>query len=110
MAWLTRDGEVLASLEATGIGTGRLRQLMAGDPPEGAFLVRSPLVLHTMGLGRAIDVAFCDAELTVLTTLSLDRWRLARPRPRTRQLLIARAGAFERWGLAVGDHLEVKGA
>jgi hypothetical protein len=54
-------------------------------------------------------VAFCDADLTVLTTLWLERWRIARPRAHTRQLLIARAGAFERWGLAVGDHLEVKG-
>jgi uncharacterized membrane protein (UPF0127 family) len=82
---------------------------MAANPVEGAFLIRPPLVLHTIGVGSPLDVAFCDAELTVLSTLWLNRWRVARPRPRSRQLLIAKRGAFERWGLAVGDQLEVKG-
>jgi uncharacterized membrane protein (UPF0127 family) len=83
---------------------------MGPGPLEGAFLVRPPLVLHTIGVRCAIDVAFCDTDLTVLATVWLDRWRVARPRPRTRQLLITKAGAFERWGLAVGDRLEVKGS
>jgi hypothetical protein len=54
-------------------------------------------------------VAFCDAELQVLTTVWLNRWRVALPRLHARRLIIARAGAFERWHLAVGDRLEVKG-
>jgi hypothetical protein len=77
---------------------------------EGAFLVRPPLVLHTIAVCCAVDVAFCDADLTVLATLWLGRWRVARPRAGTRQLLMAKAGAFDRWGLAVGDRLEVKGS
>jgi hypothetical protein len=39
----------------------------------------------------------------------LDRWRIALPRRIARRLVVAEAGTFERWHLAVGDRLEVKG-
>jgi uncharacterized membrane protein (UPF0127 family) len=109
MAWLIREGEVLASLEvATSIGV-RFRGSAGRDQLEGALLLRPPLVLHTIGRPFAVDVAFCDADLKVLTTVWLDRWRIALPRRMARRLVVAEAGAFERWHLAVGDRLEVKG-
>jgi len=35
--------------------------------------------------------------------------RMAVPRRRGRTVIEAQAGAFERWGLQVGDHLELRG-
>ena len=111
MAWLTRDGEVLASLEVAESPGARLVGLAGRDRLEGALLLSPPpLVLHTIGLSYAFDVAFCDADLQVLSTISLARWRVALPRRHARRVVLAEAGAFERWRLAVGDHLEVKGA
>src|SRR5438105_14799741 len=106
MAWLTRDGEVLASLEVAESPGARLVGLAGRDRLEGALLLSPPPVLHTIGLSYALDVAFCDADLQVLTTISLARWRIALPRLHARRMILAEAGAFERWRLAVGDHLE----
>jgi hypothetical protein len=55
-----------------------------------------------------VDVAFLDRDLVVLHTLRLRRYWLALPRLRTRSVLEAEAGAFERWGLKVGDRLEIQ--
>ncbi len=51
----------------------------------------------------------CDADLVVLETIRMRRWRVGRPRLAARAVLEAEAGAFERWRLAPGDQLEVKG-
>jgi uncharacterized protein len=56
-----------------------------------------------------IDVAFCDADLVVITTVRLERHRVCLPRVRARAVVEAEAGAFERWKLRTGDQLEIKG-
>jgi hypothetical protein len=101
MPWLTRDGEVLATLEMSG-SVGRC-------PSDRALVLRPPLVLHTIAQPFGVDVAFCNHDLEVLSVVWLRRWRIARPRPRARRLVVARAGAFERWRLSAGDRLEIKG-
>ena len=109
MAWLVRDGDVLAAVDVVesrrpGRGLGSLKDL------EGALLLRRrPLVVQTLTAGVAVDVAFCDREMAVLCTVFLSRRGLARPRPTAACAVVAKAGAFERWGLAIGDRLEVKG-
>jgi uncharacterized protein len=105
MAWLTRDGEVLATLEKSGhrlSGGGRC-------PADCALLLPAPLVLHTVAKPFGVEVAFCDHDLVVIATLWLRPWRVARPRLRARHVVLARAGAFERWRLSTGDRLEIKG-
>jgi len=101
MAWLTRDGEVLATLELSG-SVGRC-------PADSALLVRAPLLLHTIAKPSGVEVAFCNRDLKVLSVVWLKRWRVARPRLGARRLVVARAGAFERWRLTAGDRLEIKG-
>jgi uncharacterized protein len=108
VAWLVRDGDVLAAVEVVdsrrpGRGVAGLKDL------EGALLLRRPLVVQTLTAGVAVDVAFCDREMAVLSTVYLSRRSLARPRPTAACAVVAKAGAFERWGLALGDRLEVKG-
>jgi hypothetical protein len=65
-----------------------------------------------MGLQFGLDVAFCDEvdeEMVVTEIIALRPWRVNLPRLRTRMVVEAQAGAFERWGLRVGDRLELRG-
>jgi uncharacterized membrane protein (UPF0127 family) len=47
--------------------------------------------------------------MVVVGTTTMAPWRIGLPRRRARSLIEAEAGAFERWGLRVGDHLEIEG-
>ncbi|MGI8685301.1 MAG: DUF192 domain-containing protein [Acidimicrobiales bacterium] len=109
MAWLLRDGEVLAALEVVESLAERSKGLLGRDGIEGAMLIKPGLSVHTIGMRFAIDVAFCDGGMTVLATVTMRRHRVGRPRLRSKCILEAEAGAFERWSLRPGDHLEIKG-
>jgi uncharacterized protein len=109
VAWLLRDGEVLASLEVAGSRRARSRGLLGRDGVEGALLLRPCRSVHTLGMRFPIDVAFCDNELQVLRVVTMPRHRLSRLVWRSRAVIEAEAGAFARWGLRPGDKLEVKG-
>jgi uncharacterized membrane protein (UPF0127 family) len=109
MAWLMRDGAVLAALEVSDTRADRVRGLVGRSAPQGALLLRRPLLLHTMTNGFGVDVAFCDQDLRVLNTVLLRRARVAAPWRRGRRVLIGPEGAFERWHLLAGDQLEVNG-
>jgi len=109
VAWLLRDGEVLASLEVAGSRRARGRGLLGRDGVDGALLLRPCRSVHTLGMRFPIDVAFCDDELRVLRVVTVPRHRLTRPVWRSRAVVEAEAGAFARWGLRPGDQLEVKG-
>jgi hypothetical protein len=108
MAWLLRDGEVLASLEVADERSTRRRGLLGRDGIEGALLLTPARSVHTIGMQFPIDVAWLDADLTVLRTARLSRNRLSRPVLRARCVLEAEAGSFARWGVQVGDELERK--
>jgi uncharacterized membrane protein (UPF0127 family) len=108
MAWLLRDGDVLASLEVATTRRSRRRGLLGRDGVEGALLLDPARSVHTVGMRFPIDVAWLDSELTVLRTARLARHRLSRPMPRARSVLEAEAGSFASWGLKVGDRLEWK--
>lgn len=108
MAWLLRDGDVLASLEIAGGPIGRGRGLLGRDAVDGALLLKPAMSVHTLGMRFAIDVAYCDADLRVLSVVrDMRPWRLGLPRVRARAVVEAEAGCFERWGLRVGDELEI---
>ena len=109
MPWLLRDGEVLAALEVADGFTHRLKGLLGHDRFDGALLLPKTKAIHTMGMRFPIDVAFCDRDLTVLTTLSLKPHRACLPRIKAGCVIEAEAGAFERWRLRPGDELEIKG-
>ena len=109
MAWLLREGEVLAVLEVADGATGRARGLLGRDGIEGAMLIKPARSVHTLGMRFPIDVAFCDRDMTVIDTVRMSRHRIGRPRFRARCVVEAEAGAFDRWGLRAGDRLEIKG-
>ncbi|HMC43026.1 MAG TPA: DUF192 domain-containing protein, partial [Acidimicrobiales bacterium] len=65
MAWLIREGEVLATLELAASRRERVLGLVGRDHYEGALLLRPARSVHTVGMRFPIDVAFCDADLVV---------------------------------------------
>ncbi len=106
--WLLRDGEVLAALEVAEEFRDRSRGLLGRDGIDGALLLRPARSVHTMGMKFAIDVAFCDQDLTVLRTLCMRPGRVTRLSLRQGCVIEAESGAFERWRLRPGDKLEVR--
>jgi uncharacterized protein len=104
MPWLVRDGQVLASLEVVDSGRGRYRSGI-----DGAILLRRCRTVHTLGMRFAVDVAYCDDDLIVVRKVRMARHRIGRPCLKASQVIEAEAGAFDRWGLEVGDQLDVKG-
>jgi uncharacterized membrane protein (UPF0127 family) len=110
VAWLLKDGQVLASLEMAEGRRARALGLLGRDGYEGAILLRPARSVHTVGMRFPIDVAFCDDELRVLRVVTMHRHRVSRVVWRARAVVEAEAGAFARWGLHTGDQLEIKGS
>ena len=109
MAWLIREGQVLASLEVAESFLDRSRALIGRRSVDGAMLLKGSKGVHSLGMRFEMDVAWLDRDLTVIATRTLRRYRIAWPRLRARAVLEAEAGAFERWGgLRVGEKLEIK--
>ena len=108
MGWLLREGEVLASLEVADTRSARRRGLLGRDAFEGALLLVPARSVHTLGMRFPIDVAWLDAELRVVRTTCLPPQRMSRLVMGAHSVVEAEAGAFARWGLVVGDQLELK--
>ncbi len=108
MAWLVSDARVLASAELADTRAARRRGLLGRDDLDGALVIEPCRWIHTIGMRFPIDVAYLDADGTVLKTCRMARYRLGVPVRHGHLVIEARAGAFERWGLHVGDEIEVR--
>jgi len=109
MAWLMREGEVLAALEVAASRQARRKGLLGRDGIDGAVLLPSARMgVHTLGMRFPLDVAFCTNEMVVRRIVCARPGRMTRPSFTAPRVLEAEAGAFERWKLQVGDHLEIK--
>jgi hypothetical protein len=109
VSWLLREGDVLATAEVAESFAQRSRGLLGRTGYEGAMVLPRTRSVHTFGMKFAIDVAVCDRDLTVLGVTTLRPYRMTLPRRGGRSVIEAQAGAFDRWGLRVGDHLELRG-
>ena len=105
MSWLLRQGDVLATAELV----SNNRSLRGRSGCDGAVVLLRARAVHTIGMRFGIDVAFCDHDMVVIDVTSLRPWRMSLPRRRGRSVVEAQAGSFERWGLRVGDQLELRG-
>ena len=109
MAWLLREGEVLAALELAGSRKARRKGLIGRDGIDGALLLPSArLGVHTLGMRFPLDVAFCDKDMVVRRMVEVRPGRMTKPSFRAPCVLEAQVGAFDRWQLQVGDQLEIK--
>ena len=105
--WLMKDGHVLASLETAESRLARIKGLLGKSDFSGAYLLPRTKSIHTLGMRFGLDVAFLDDGNTVMKVISLPPNRISGYHVHAASVLEARAGAFERWGIAVGDVLEV---
>jgi len=109
VAWLLREGEVLAALELAGSRKARRKGLIGRDGIDGALLLPSArLGVHTLGMRFPLDVAFCDRDMVVRRMVEVRPGRMTKPSFRAPCVLEAQVGAFDRWQLQVGDQLEIK--
>ena len=108
MAWLVVDGRVLASAEIVRGHRDRARGLLGRTDHEGALVLNPCRWIHTFGMQIPLDVGYLDQEGVVLKTVRMNRNRLGLPIPKARVVVEAEAGAFARWGLHVGDLVELR--
>lgn len=64
--------------------------------------------VHTVGMKFAIDVAYLDAGGVVLKVAHMQPNRVGMPVRKAITVIEAQAGAFERWGLKLGDKMELR--
>jgi uncharacterized protein len=108
MAWLVSDARVLASAQVAADRASRRRGLLKRDGFEGALVIEPCRWIHTIGMRFPIDVAYLDADGVVIKTIQMHHHRMGIPVSRARSVIEAEAGAFARWGLRVGDVVEVR--
>ncbi|CAN5758351.1 hypothetical protein BH24ACT5_BH24ACT5_15180 [soil metagenome] len=110
MAWLVSDARVLASAEVARTTSERRRGLRGRERVEGAYVLPSCRWVHSFGMQFPLDVAFVDPDSVVIKIARLRRWRLGMPVRQAEWIIEAPVGAFERWGLTVGDVVELRDA
>jgi len=110
MSWLVSDARVLASAEVADTRRARRRGLLGRDDLEGALVIEKCRWIHTIGMRFPIDVAYLDHDGIVVKTIHMNRFRLGVPVWRASWVIEAEGGAFGRWGLRVGDAVELRPA
>ena len=108
MTWLLRGDDVLAAADVVRSRFPLGQGLQGKDGYEGALVLEQTKAVHTFGVRFPIDVAFCDRDLVVVRVGRMRPWRVGLPCPRARLVIEGEAGSFERWGLAVGDTVELR--
>ena len=108
MAWLVCDARVLASAEVAVSRRERRRGLLGRDSIEGALVIEPCRWIHTLGMRFPIDVAYLDPDCVVVKTIQMQRFRMGIPVWNASSVIEAEAGAFARWGLRVGDRIEIR--
>jgi uncharacterized membrane protein (UPF0127 family) len=105
---LVSDARVLAAADVATNGKDRRRGLRGRDGVDGAFVITGCRWVHTFGMRFVIDVAHVDENGVVIKILRMRPHRLGTPVKHGRWVIEAATGAFERWGLSVGDVVELR--
>jgi uncharacterized membrane protein (UPF0127 family) len=105
---VTDDARVLASAEMADARSARRKGLLGRDGLEGALALRPCRWVHTIGMKFPIDVAFVSDDGVVVKTMHMNRNRVGVPVWRASVVIEAEGGAFARWGLRVGDVVEIR--
>jgi uncharacterized protein len=108
VAWLVSEARVLASAEVANDRSARRRGLLKRDGLEGALVITSCRWVHTVGMRFPLDVAYVDDKGTVVKTVRMAKHRIGLPVHKATWVIEAEAGAFDRWGLRVGDVVELR--
>lgn len=109
-AWLVAQGRVLASATVAESRRDRRRGLIGERDPQFALVLPKCKWVHTFGMRCPIDVAYLDEKSQVVKIQRLAAMRLPMPVREARTVVEAKAGSFERWGLRIGDVIEIRRA
>ena len=108
MAWLMSEARVFASIDVADDHRARAKGLLGRDRIDGALAIPRCRWVHTIGMRFPIDVAYVDNANVVIKTVTMHRHRIGMPMPKAHLVIEAEAGAFERWGMKVGDPIEIR--
>jgi len=108
MSWLVAQDRVLGTLEVATTWRSRLTGVLGRDGIDGVLLIKPAFSVHTFGVKFPLDVAYCDGDFKVIDVVTMKPNRVGMPRPRARCVFEAPKGSFERWGVSVGDQLEIR--
>jgi uncharacterized membrane protein (UPF0127 family) len=108
MPWLVAEDRVVASLEVADTRRARRRGLLGRDGIEGALLLTPARSVHTLRMRFAIDVAHVDADMVVLSVVTMRPGRVGRWHRRSRHVVEAEAGSLRRWGIEPGVTIDVR--
>lgn len=101
-ARLVVDGRDVAPLEVAATAAARRQGLLGRAGLDGAIWLAPAIQVHSFKMAFDLDVAFVDRGGTVLHVQPLPPHRITRFVWRSRGVLEAEAGSFERWGLRPG--------
>ncbi len=107
MPWLVCDSQVLASADIASDRATKRKGLIGRDGFEGALVIQRCRWVHTIGMRFPIDVAYLDRDGAVIRTAQMSRRRIGLPVFGAHTVIEANAGAFARWGLHLGDVIEI---
>lgn len=102
------NGDVFVPLELATSYRARTKGLLGRDTVDGALLLSPASSIHTFRMRMPIDVAYLDRTLRVIAVRTMPPGRLGMPRPRSRHVLEAGAGAMAGWGLRAGTRVSVE--
>lgn len=129
MAWLVREGGVLASAEVADRPRARLVGLLGRDALDGVLVLHPARSVHTVGMRFPIDVVWCapvagtdggarrrrfrsapldGVELVVVRTATVPPNRVTPPVRGASVVVETPVGAVERWALRPGDRVAVR--
>ena len=99
---------MVASLEVADTRGARRRGLLGRDGIEGAILLTPARGVHTVRMRFAIDVAHVDADMVVISVVTMPPGRIGCWRRKARHVIEAEAGSLRRWGVEPGVTIDVK--
>ncbi len=106
--WLVVDAKVLASVEIAVSKKAKAKGLLGRTSLEGAYYIENAKALHSFGMKFDLDVAFVNSDMVVVKQCRLPRNRCTSIVFGAKGAFEAEAGAFGKWGLAVGDKIELR--
>lgn len=108
MAWLISDGTVFASAEVAEGRRARRTGLLGRHSLDGAFVIPECRWVHTVTMRFPLDVAYLDADGVIVKAVRMKPHRVGVPVFSATWVVEAEAGAFARWGLHVGQQIELR--
>ena len=106
--WLVKNAKVLASIEVHRTRMAKAKGLLGRESLEGAFMLMDTKSVHTVAMKFDIDVAFLDENNRVIKIAHMSPHRVSPFVLKAKSVIEVEAGTLARWGVQVGDELEVR--